>query len=99
VFFEPGVPSMAKLNFKDVIICREERFSVGVEESSGKFYVAIPVSNSLVDYEEYYQIDQDAFARYTADPKAALSFVRRCRNREADEHLILNPGKKRGIPL
>lgn len=69
------VPSMAKLKFKDVVICRAERFSVGVEEASGKFYVAIPVSNSPVDYEEYYQIDHDAFARYKADPKAALGFV------------------------
>ena len=76
---------MAKLRFEDVVICRKERFSVGVEESSGRFYVAIPASNSLVDYEEYYEIDQDAFARYKADPKAALGFVRRCRNRDADD--------------
>ena len=90
---------MAKLKFRDIVICREERFSVGVEESSGKFYVAIPVSSGLVDYEEYYEIDRDAFARYVADPKAALDFVGRCRSRDADEHLILQPGKKRGNPL
>ena len=90
---------MAKLRFKDVVICKQERFSIGVEESSGRFYVAIPVSNSYVDYEEYYEIDPEAFERYRADPNTALDFVKRCRNRDADEYLIFQPSKKRGYPL
>jgi len=59
---------------------REERYSVGVEEDSGKHYVSIPVSNGLVDYEEYYEIDQRTFERYRADPDSARDFVMRCRN-------------------
>ena len=90
---------MSRLKFKDVVICREERFSIGIEESSGRFYVAIPVSNGLFDYDEYYEIDREAFARYQADPKAALGFVERCRGRNADEHLIYQPSKQRGSPL
>jgi hypothetical protein len=90
---------MGKLKFKDVVVCREERFSIGVEESSGRYYLAIPVSNSLVDYEEYYEIDREAFVRYQANPKTALGFVERCRNRDADKHLIYQPSKKRGSPL
>ena len=89
---------MGELKFNDVVICREERFSIGVEESSGRFYLAIPVSNRLVDYEEYYEINREAFARYQADPKAAIGFAERCRNRDADEHLIVQPGKDRGHP-
>lgn len=90
---------MGRLSFNDVVVCREERFSIGIEETSNRFYVAIPVSNNLVDYEEYYEIDREAFVRYQANPKAALGFVERCRNRDADEHLIYQPGKQRGSPL
>jgi hypothetical protein len=90
---------MGTARFKDVVVCREARFSIGVEETSGRFYVAIPVSNGLVDYEEYYEIDAAAFARYRDDPKAALGFVERCRHREEDQRLIVQPGTKRGSAI
>lgn len=89
---------MANARFKDVVVDRQERFAVGVEEASGRFYVSIPVSNGLVDYEEYYEIDADAFALYCKEPKAALGFVERCRRREEDRRLIYQPGARRGSP-
>jgi len=87
---------MTNAQFRDVIVDREERFTVGVEETSGRFYVSIPVSNGLVEYEEYYEIDADAFAHYSKAPKAALDFVERCRKHEEDRRLIYQPGTKRG---
>jgi len=81
------------MKFKDVGVNREERYSVGIEEDSGKHYVSIPVSNGLVDYEEYYEIDQPTFERYRADPDSARDFVMRCRKREMDDRLIVKPGK------
>jgi hypothetical protein len=91
--------TMAELKFKDLVACREKRFSLGVEESSGKFYLSVPVSNGVVDYEEYYEIDRETFGRFRTDPKSALGFVEHCRNRGADASLIVKPGRNRGTAL
>jgi hypothetical protein len=82
--------------FRDVFVSRAHRYSLGREERSGRFYLSIPVSNMKVDYEEYYEIDQEAFERYLRDEAAALSFVARCRNREIDHLLMIAPGADRG---
>ena len=66
-------------------------------EVSGKPYVSIPVSNRMVDYDEYYQIDRATYDLYLANSAAALEFVKRCRNREVDELLIFKPGIDRGV--
>jgi hypothetical protein len=87
------------LKFEDVLVCREERFSLGVEADSGRYYLSIPVANGMVDYEEYYEIDRAAFERYRVEPASAQGFVERCRNREADDLLMLKPGRDRGVPL
>lgn len=87
------------MEFNDLLINREERFSLGQEKQSGKFYVSIPVSNGLVDYEEYYEIDGRQFELFQVDLKAALEFVKRCRSHQADDLLIMKPGKNRGIAV
>lgn len=87
------------MKFNDVFVSREDRFSIGVEEQSGRYYVSIPVSNGMVDYEEYYEIDKAQFGLYQADMQAALEFVKRCRNRESDDLLIVKPGKNRGTAM
>jgi len=86
------------MKFDDLFTSREPRFSLGVEVVSGRHYLAIPVSNRLVDYEEYYAIDLADFERYRRDPASAAPFLGRCRRREADELLILKPGPDRGVP-
>ncbi len=49
------------IQLRDIIVRREYRFTLGVEEISGRFYVSIPVSNGMADYEEYYEIDRATF--------------------------------------
>lgn len=87
------------MKFKDAVVDREHRFSIGIEEGSGRCYVSIPVGNSLVDYEEYYEIDRAAFERYRLQPELALDLVVRARRREVDELLIVKPGAHRGQPI
>ncbi|RMV81119.1 hypothetical protein ALP04_04715 [Pseudomonas amygdali pv. sesami] len=36
--------------FKDGFVNRDLMFSLGIEETSGRFYLSFPVSNGLVDY-------------------------------------------------
>lgn len=85
--------------FNDVFTNKKERFSVGIEEESRKFYLSIPVSNNFVDYEEYYEIDENSFNIFQVDVESAINFIARCRNREVDDLLFLKPGKDRGVPL
>ncbi|WP_434570852.1 hypothetical protein [Pseudomonas sp. Z3-8] len=68
-------------DFQDALVHREHRFCVGTEQCSGRFYVSIPVSNGMADYEEYYEINQATFELFKRDPQAALPFVSRCRKR------------------
>lgn len=87
------------MKFQDVFVSREHMFSVGAEQESGRFYVSIPVSNGVADYEEYYEIDRATFDLFIRDPDAALPFVIRCRKRELDERLIVQPGTNRGTAI
>ncbi|HEX3298044.1 MAG TPA: HEAT repeat domain-containing protein [Nocardioides sp.] len=86
------------MKFTDVMVSREEQFSVGVEEESGRHYISVPVSHGLVYYEEYFEIDLPTFERYCADPESAREFVARCDRREMDDRLIFSPTKSRGMP-
>jgi hypothetical protein len=85
--------------FTDTFVNREHLFSMGTEEVSGKHYVSIPVSNGMVDYEEYYEVDQALFDHFSVDVNAALEFVQKCRRREMDDRLIVKPGRLRGNPI
>jgi hypothetical protein len=87
------------MRFNDTYVSRDERFSVGIDLVTGGGYVSIPVSNGLVDYEEYYEIDPQTYARFLSDPAVASSFAAECRRRERDELLIMPPGRNRGTPI
>ncbi|HEY0990096.1 MAG TPA: hypothetical protein VGD80_23750 [Kofleriaceae bacterium] len=87
------------MKFKDVAVNRDERYALGIEQDSGKYYVSIPVSNGMVDYEEYYEIDKVTFDQYRADLGSARDFVERCRRRQEDDKLIVKPGRNRGTAV
>jgi hypothetical protein len=83
---------------RDEYVSREERFSLGVDGGSGVPYASFPVSTGVVDYEEYYRLTAEQYARYLADPAAALAFVEEARRREHDDLLLRQPGTNRGTP-
>jgi hypothetical protein len=84
------------MKFQDVAVNRLERYTLGIEQESRRYYISILVSNRLVDYEEYYEIDEGMFERFRADLDSALPFVVRCRNRLEDPRLMIQPGSDRG---
>ncbi len=86
------------MKFNNLFVSREFFFALGIEEESGRCYLSIPVSNTLSDYEEYYEIDRATLDRYLQDPASAADFLARCRNRELDELLFFKPGSDRGVP-
>lgn len=87
------------MKFDDTYFSRNDRYSLGVESTSGRYYASIPVSNGAVDYEEYYEITHDQYLRFLDDKGAAIDFVEACRRHEYDDLLLEKPGSNRGTPV
>ncbi|WP_110946375.1 hypothetical protein [Pseudomonas bohemica] len=87
------------MKFTDHFVSRQHRFSMGFEETTGRFYVSFPVSNGMVEYEEYYEIDQAVFEHFKNDIDAAMAFVMSCRRRQHDDLLMIQPGARRGSAI
>jgi hypothetical protein len=85
--------------YNTVAVNTADRYMVGVEDKTGKYYVGFPVFNGLAEYTEYYEIDQPTFERYRADIESARDFVAACRRHEMDHLLIQKPGRIRGTPI
>ncbi len=86
------------MNCEDRFFSRADRYSLGIETESERYYASFPVSTGLVDYEEYYEITPDQFQRFLDDRAAAIEFVESCRRHEHDELLLQQPGWNRGVP-
>ncbi|MGZ9708618.1 hypothetical protein ACXX81_21720 [Pseudomonas sp. GNP013] len=87
------------MKFKDIFVSREHMFSLGIEEATGRNYLSIPVSNGLVDYEEYYEISPSRFEAFLKTPELAQAFATKCRQRRFDKFLIVKPGSNRGTAI
>ena len=81
---------------RDEYFSPDHRYSLGIDDDSGRYYASLPVSTGLVDYEEYYELTGAQYAQFLADPGVAIAFVDRCRRREHDELLLQKPGWNRG---
>jgi hypothetical protein len=86
------------MNFESFIIFRKERFSIGIEKDSGKYFVSFPVFNGMVEYSEYYEISNQEYAIFNKDIEQLREFVAKCKNHKEDFRLIEKPGSIRGEP-
>ena len=87
------------MRFRDTFFSRDDRYSLGVEDATGQFYLSIPVSNGIVDYEEFYELSHREYDQFLADGIAAARFADECRQHQRDEMLIQEPGWNRGTPV
>jgi hypothetical protein len=81
------------------IFQERNRYSIGVESMSGRYYASIPVSNGIVDYEEYYELTPNQYREFLRDNGEAIEFVEACRRHEHDDLLLQQPGSNRGTPV
>ncbi len=82
---------------KPVFVDRVKRFSLDVDEETGRMFVSIPVRNKMIEYDEWYEVDKDTFERYKGDPTLAQDFVAQAKRREVDHLLLYKPGTDRGV--
>ncbi|MGE2715207.1 hypothetical protein ACQI4L_14200 [Mycolicibacterium litorale] len=86
------------MKFEKAFVSREHRYSLGIETDSGGHYLAIPVSNQLIDYLEYYKLSDDEYRAMRDNVNQAIDFADSCRRREHDDRLFMQPGTDRGVP-
>jgi hypothetical protein len=84
------------VRFVDTAVNKEKRYCIGREADSGRYYLAIPATNGLVDYEEYYEISAEAHDAYPGNAAQLEKFADECRKRQHDERLIYQPSITRG---
>ena len=77
-------------------ISQSPRFSLDRGVTTGRPVLGIPVRNQMVEYEEWYALSEEEFARFMADHEAAKAFALACGHRREDERLVLKPGSDRG---
>lgn len=90
----PGPPPL----YRDTHVSAGARFSLGVVETTGEPYLAIPVSNGVVDHAEHYRLTAEEYAALARDEAAGARLADRCRRRELDDRLLHRPDEHRGIP-
>ncbi len=83
---------------KSVYVDRVKRFSLDIDENSGRTFVSIPVTNKMTEYDEWYEVDKATFEKFKADPTLAHDMVEQAKRREIDHLLLLKPGADRGVP-
>lgn len=76
---------------------RVRRFSLDVDEESGRCFVSVLVANTVTEYDESYVVDSETFGAFLEDPERAHDFVARAKRRELDALLLLQPGADRGF--
>jgi hypothetical protein len=86
------------MKFDDLFVFRKDRFSIGQETGSGRYYLAFPVSNGLVEYEEYYELSKEEFERFSRGLAEMRKLAQDCKDHKEDGRLIMKPGSKRGSP-
>lgn len=90
---------MVMKRFEETFFSKENRYSLGLDHKAGGFYASFPVTNGIVDYEEYYRLTPEKYELFSNDHDAAVEFVNSCKRHECDDLLIQKPGWNRGIPI
>lgn len=85
--------------FEDTHFSSEDRYALGIDPKSGRHYLAIPVSNGALDYDEHFALTPSTYERFVHDSSAAARFAQECRRREHDNMLLQQPGTNRGTPV
>jgi hypothetical protein len=62
--------------FDNTYFSREDRYAISIESISGRYYASIPVSNGIVDYEEYYELTARHYHQFLGDREVPSSSLK-----------------------
>lgn len=86
-------------NFVDELILVDGRYSIGYEKITGDYYISFPLTNRLVDYEEYYRLTKNEHYVFLLNQIEARLFLERCYRHLEDHRMIFYPPAPiRGTP-
>lgn len=85
------------MRFRPIYASREHRYALERDGETGDPVLSIPVSNTLMDYTEWYVISESELDGFLSDEPSAQAFAKQCGNHEHDDRLVLKPGTDRGV--
>lgn len=86
-------------NFSDIKVSKEERYALGKEITTDKYYLSFPLRNGYVDYSEYYEISPEQLDEFLTNEDVLIDFLTKCRRRKMDNLMIFYPiAPIRGYP-
>ena len=85
------------MKFVDSAINQEQRYSLGQEQETGRYYVSVPVNNMFAEYEEYFEIEEMMFRCYPENMALVNQFADECRSRLHDSKMLTEPESERGV--
>jgi hypothetical protein len=86
-------------HFIDELLSVEGRYSIGYEKITGEYYISFPLTNHLVDYEEYYRLTKDEHDLFLLNQIEAKIFLEKCYRHLEDHRMIFYPPAPiRGAP-
>lgn len=67
--------------FADTHVFRAERFSLGIDRDTGRYFLSTPVSGKMhaVEFEAYFSITDSEYRLFSEKPNVALDFLEDCR--------------------
>ncbi|MCG7598114.1 hypothetical protein [Mycobacterium sp. PSTR-4-N] len=86
------------MRFEKTHFSETGRYWLGRETTTQRHFLGVPLSNSMIDYIEYYWLTADQYDRFAVDSRTATEFADSCRRRERDDILAFPPGPDRGSP-
>ncbi|SDH64809.1 hypothetical protein [Agrococcus jejuensis] len=87
------------MSIRTPFVSRARLFTLGIDDETGRGFLAIPVSIGAIDTHERYALTPEQLERFLADEDAAGDFADECRAREHDSLLLGEQGWRRGTPI
>ena len=78
---------------------RERYFAFEHDEITEKYYLVIPLSNSLTDYQEYYEVPQSLVDAYPHNIEEVETLVYKCRMGQMFHMSLYPKAPQRGVPF
>ncbi|MDY6483212.1 hypothetical protein SKM54_12265 [Acinetobacter faecalis] len=78
------------LHCEDIYVSRTLKFSIGIENSSKKYYVSflVPTDNRQSDYEKYYWLIDKYLNYIIIEPEKVYEYVKECYEGKHEDMLI-----------